>query len=410
MLKPIQGFITCTLVLLSSFALAADESNSGNNNELLPTEEVRIFTEALDQIRNHYVNDVSDSELLENAIKGMLEGLDPHSAYLTPSDYQDLQDNTSGEFGGLGLNITIENGFLKVITPIDDTPAYKAGIQSGDIIIKIDDNAIKSLPLDESVDLLRGPKGSKVTLTILRDGQSKPVEFELVRDIIKIKSVKSKILEKQYGYIRIAQFQNNSGIEVEKALKSMLDETANQLQGLVIDLRNNPGGVLTAAIDISDLFIKQGIIVYTEGKGESQREDFYATAKLMFEDKPIVVIINGGSASASEIVAGASVQTILPLPNERALKLTTAKYYTPLGRSIQAKGITPDIVVNPAKVTLVEESLQIKESNLSNHLSNDKKKADKKDKKPEKEDVEDNQLYEAIHLIKAINFSKSAKK
>lgn len=421
-----QKYLWHTLIISGLFllnaAVNADQAVT-NKTDKLPLEDLRTFTEAFHQIKTNYVNEVSDQELLEYAINGMLSGLDPHSSYLNKTDYLLLQESTSGEFGGLGLEVTLENGFIKVVSPIDDTPAYNAGIQAGDIILKINDNVVKGLKLDDSIDLMRGEKGSKVSLTIIREGLNKPKEITLVRDIIVIKSVKSQLLEDNYGYLRIAQFQTKTAQDVKEHLKKMLEKTQNQLQGLIIDLRNNPGGILNAAIDISDTFLTEGLIVYTEGRTAESREEFHASNNVMLKDKPIVILINGGSASASEIVAGAlqdhkraviagttsfgkgSVQVILPLPHERAIKLTTARYYTPLGRSIQAEGIKPDIQIQSAKLTPINDNIEVKEANLNKHLKGKKSKP----ATPEKEItplINDYQIHEALNLLKAMVFTQ----
>ena len=423
--QTLHSLLFSSLLIFSCWANA--ESDSAATEDELPLEDLRTFTEAFHQIRTNYVNEVSDQELLEYAINGMLSGLDPHSSYLNKTDYLLLQESTSGEFGGLGLEVTMENGFIKVVSPIDDTPAYRAGIQAGDLILKIDNKAVKGLKLDDSIDLMRGKKGSKVSLTIIREGMDKPLDITLKRDVIIIKSVKSRLLEKKYGYLRIAQFQNKTAKDVKTHIEKMLDDTNNQLQGLIIDLRNNPGGILNAAIDISDTFLTEGIIVYTEGRTNESKEEFHATNNALLKDKPIVILINSGSASASEIVAGAlqdhnraviagttsfgkgSVQVILPLPRERAIKLTTARYYTPLGRSIQAEGIKPDIKIQSAKLTFIKDTLEIKEANLSKHLKNKNKEKTAKNKESDPL-INDYQLHEALNLLKAMVFTQKTNK
>ncbi|HWV08659.1 MAG TPA: S41 family peptidase, partial [Pseudomonas sp.] len=353
----------------------------------LPLDDLRTFAEVMDRIKAAYVEPVSDKTLLENAIKGMLSNLDPHSAYLEPEAFLELQESTSGEFGGLGIEVGMEDGFVKVVSPIDDTPASKAGIQPGDLIVKIDGQPTKGLSMMEAVEKMRGKAGSKILLTLVREG-GKPFDVELTRAVIKVKSVKSQLLEDGYGYIRITQFQVNTGEEVGKALAKLRKDNGKKLRGLVLDLRNNPGGVLQAAVEVSDHFLKKGLIVYTEGRIANSELRFSADPADASEGVPLVVLINGGSASASEIVAGAlqdhkravlmgtdsfgkgSVQTVLPLNNDRALKITTALYFTPNGRSIQAQGIVPDIEVARAKVTREQDDENIKEADLQGHLGN----------------------------------------
>lgn len=427
-----------SLLALPLHTMAADEAfdadqdhprpgQSANNQGLLPLNELRTFADVFDRIKQAYVEDVDDKTLLENAIKGMLTELDPHSAYLEPEAYQDLQISTTGEFGGLGIEVGMEDGFVKVITPIDDTPAQKAGVMAGDLIIKLDDTPVKGMSLTDAVKLMRGKPGSVIKLTIMRQGVDKPLVIPVTRAVIQVQSVKQRMLDKHYGYIRLSQFQVHTGADMIKALAKLKKENGEDLRGLVLDLRNNPGGVLQAAVDVTDAFINEGLVVYTKGRLPDTDMQFSATPGDYLNGVPIVVLINGGSASASEIVAGAlqdhqravimgttsfgkgSVQTVLPLHNNRALKLTTARYYTPSGRSIQAEGIVPDITVENARLTTVEEGDRVKEADLSGHLSNpngDVKGASKKaaDGKGEPRLSEtDYQLYEALNLLKALN-------
>ncbi|UVE18204.1 S41 family peptidase [Pseudomonas sp. LS44] len=394
----------------------------------LPLDELRTFAEVLDRIKAAYVEPVDDKTLLENAIKGMLSNLDPHSAYLGPEDFQELQESTSGEFGGLGIEVGIEDGFVKVVSPIDDTPASKAGIQPGDLIIKIDGQPTKGLSMMEAVDKMRGKPGQKIELTLVREG-GQPFDLELTRAVIKVKSVKSQLLENGYGYLRITQFQVATGEEVGKALaKLKKDNGGKRLQGLVLDLRNNPGGVLQAAVEVADHFLKKGLIVYTKGRIANSELRFSADPADASEGVPLVVLINGGSASASEIVAGAlqdhkrailmgtdsfgkgSVQTVLPLSNERALKITTALYFTPNGRSIQAQGINPDVEVTRAKITREQDGEIYKEADLAGHLGNGNGGADKPTGKkaattPRPQD-DDYQLGQALNLLKGLNVTR----
>ncbi|HAC29747.1 MAG TPA: peptidase S41, partial [Marinobacter hydrocarbonoclasticus] len=299
--------------------------------EQLPLEDLRKFTEVFSRIKDAYVEDVSDTQLLESAIKGMLSDLDPHSTYLAPKDYEELEESTSGEFGGLGIEVGMENGFVKVISPIDDTPAQKAGVQAGDLIIKLDEKPVKGMSLEEAVNLMRGKPGTVLTLTIMREGESAPIEIDVTRDVIKVTSVKSRMIDNGYGYVRVTQFQAETGRQFLKALSDLEDEHGNDLDGLIIDLRNNPGGVLQAAVETADALLDEGLIVYTEGRIQSSRLRFSAKPGDVMAGTPIVVLINGGSASASEILAGAlqdheravvmgtqsfgkgSVQTVIPL-------------------------------------------------------------------------------------------------
>jgi carboxyl-terminal processing protease len=385
----ILGFL-----LFSSPLCAAEKSKK----ETLPLEDLQRFSAVIESIRNYYVNPIEDKQLFESAIHGMLSGLDPHSAFLEPEDFQDLKVSTSGKFGGLGIEVTMEDGFIRVISPIDDTPAQKAGILAGDMIIRLDETPIKGLSLRKAVELMRGAPGSKIILTILRKNENKPLKISVARDIIRVKSVKSKILDESYGYVRLSQFQSSTGEDLVDALKKLHPEGKDKaLKGLILDLRNNPGGILESSIKVADAFLDRkklkhdGLIVYTQGRLPKSELKERAHDGDMLNGAPIVVLINGGSASASEIVAGAlqdhgravvmgtqsfgkgSVQTVLPLKDNYGLKLTTALYYTPNGRSIQAKGISPDIVVEDLKMPGKKEDdiaqlMGLKEKDLKGHL------------------------------------------
>jgi len=392
----------------------------------LPLEDLRVFTEVFEKIKNDYVETRSDKELIEYAIGGMLTSLDPHSAFLNEEAFTELQVGTSGQFGGLGIEISMEDGFVKVVTPIDDTPAQRAGMKAGDLIIRLDDKTVKGMSLNDAVKVMRGEPGSDIELTVVREGEDKPLKVTITRAIIKVTSVKSRSLEKGYGYVRITQFQSRTGDNLASAISKLKDEN-DDLKGLILDLRNNPGGVLNAAVSVSDAFIDKGLIVYTEGRTNDSDNKFHATTGDLIKGAPLIVLVNGGSASASEIVAGAlqdhqravilgtqsfgkgSVQTILPMNNGTAVKITTARYFTPNGRSIQAEGIVPDIKVEPLKVAESEKSIgRVKEADLSGHLSNGNgKKEKKKSKSKEKEDIplsqKDFQLYEALNLLKGMN-------
>ncbi|WP_405119767.1 S41 family peptidase [Pseudomonas leptonychotis] len=422
--------LALAVALLGSTSLHAAQATAPatvNDSAPLPLDELRTFAEVMDRIKSAYVEPVSDKTLLENAIKGMLSNLDPHSAYLEPEAFRDLQESTSGEFGGLGIELGSEDGFLKVVSPIDDTPASAAGIQPGDLIVKINGQPTKGLSLMEAVEKMRGKAGTDIELTLVREG-SKPFDVELTRAVIKVKSVKSQLLDDGYGYVRITQFQVNSGEEVGKALAKLRKDNGKKLRGLVLDLRNNPGGVLQAAVEVTDHFLKKGLIVYTEGRIANSELRFNADPADASEGVPLVVLINGGSASASEIVAGAlqdhkrgvlmgtdsfgkgSVQTVLPLNNDRALKLTTALYFTPNGRSIQAQGIVPDIEVTRAKLTRERDESGIKEADLQGHLGNGNGGADKPSKgktsTPARPQDDDYQLSQALNLLKGLSVTR----
>jgi carboxyl-terminal processing protease len=354
-------------------------------------ESLEAFTNILAIVKKNYVEDVETKNLVSGAINGMLSSLDPHSAYLTPELYKELQMDTQGRFGGLGIEITIRGGILTVVSPIEDTPAAKAGVKPGDQIFKIEDEFTKDMTLVDAVKKMRGPRGTKITISIKREGVPELINFTLVRDTIRVQSVRSRNLEEGYGYIRLAQFQERSDRDLQRSLEKMAAEKSG-IKGVVLDLRNNPGGLLTQAVRIADLFLDSGMIVYTEGRIESQKQKYFAQKDGSWMDFPMVVLVNGGSASASEIVAGAlqdhkravvlgtktfgkgSVQTILPLDDSSALRLTTARYFTPKGRSIQAAGIVPDIIVEsvPQAEGKVEEKRRpnLREENLPHHLPN----------------------------------------
>ena len=419
----LTGLVAGVLVSIGHGVFAERESSQAT----LPVEELRTFSDVFGRIKNDYVVDVDDKELIENAIRGMLSGLDPHSSYLDAEQFTELQVGTTGQFGGLGIEVGMENGFVKVIAPIDDTPAQRAGVESGDLVIRLDDTPVKGMTLNEAVKIMRGKPGSDIELTIVREGLDQPLKITITRDIIKVKSVRARMLEPGFGYLRISQFQSKSAENMVDAIEDLKKENKGPLQGLVLDLRNNPGGVLNGAVAVSDAFLRKGMIVYTEGRIADSRLRFNATPDDVIDGAPLVVLVNQGSASASEIVAGAlqdhkraiivgvqtfgkgSVQTILPLSSDSALKLTTARYYTPSGRSIQAEGITPDIELESIKVSSVEQNIEpLKEADLSHHLVNGdgKKKADKKSA-DEEEDValsaaDDYMLYEALNMLKGL--------
>ena len=439
--------ITLFLLLFSASMVSADESNPepvietsdeatatqaipemalAQEEELeprLPLNELRVFAEAFNRISSAYVEEIDDRTLLENAIRGMLSQLDPHSAYLDKDSFDDLQETTSGNYGGLGIEIGMEDGFVRVIAPMDETPAAKAGIESGDLIIQLDDAPVNGMSLSEAIEQMRGEPGSDVKVTIVKNGESSPTELTLTREIIQVASVRQRYLEDGYGYLRIAQFQSGTGDEVEKAIIRLKDD--GDLEGLIIDLRNNPGGVLQSAVEVSDVFMERGLIVYTAGRLDQTQLKYNATGNDATNGVPIVVLVNEGTASASEIVAGAlqdhgraivmgtntfgkgSIQTILPLNNEKAIKLTTARYFTPSGKSIQAEGIVPDIWVDRSKVTPIKTNpWRLKEKDLRKHLENgDDAKGSSAPKEISNMELasRDYQLNEALTLLKGLH-------
>lgn len=390
-------------------------------------EDLKVFTDVLGIIQKDYVEETKSKDLIYGAIKGMLETLDPHSAFMPPNMYKEMQEETKGRFEGLGIEITIKDSILTVVSPIEGTPAYKAGVLAGDQIVKIDGESTKNFTLMDSVKRLRGPRGTKVTISILREGFTKPKDFTLVREVIPVRSVRHELLEKNYGYIRLSQFQEKTDDEFEKAMKALEEESKGTLRGLILDLRNNPGGLLDQAVKIADRFIESGLIVSVEGRKEDQKMKFYAHPDGNLAHYPLVVLVNGGSASGAEIVAGAiqdqgrglivgtqtfgkgSVQTIIPLKDGSGLRLTTARYFTPNGRSIQAKGIVPDIIVKPSRPEEEKEVLTPKlpaERDLERHLMDVGKGVPKEQEKSKKEEVKekkpaDNQLERALELLKS---------
>ena len=420
----ITGLMLGVLVSIGHGVFAERETSEAT----LPVEELRTFSDVFGRIKSDYVESVEDKDLLENAIRGMLTGLDPHSAYLDIEQFKELQVGTTGQFGGLGIEVGMEDGFVKVIAPIDDTPAQRAGVKAGDLVIRLDDTPVKGMTLNEAVKVMRGKPGTDIQLTIVREGLDKPLQITITRDIIKVKSVKHRLLEPGYGYLRISQFQSKTADYLMDAMDKLKEENSGALKGMILDLRNNPGGVLNGAVAVSDAFLDKGLIVYTEGRLPNSSLRFNATPDDVADGAPIVVLVNQGSASASEIVAGAlqdhkraiiigartfgkgSVQTILPLSGGTALKLTTARYYTPSGHSIQAEGITPDIELEPLKLSSVEQNIDpLSEADLSGHLENGDKQKSGKDKQDEQDKNgtetsirNDYQLYEALNMLKGM--------
>ncbi len=405
--------------------------------------QLNLFGEVFERVRANYVDPVTDKELIEHALNGMLSNLDPHSSYLTAKDFADMQVQTKGEFGGLGIEVTMEDGFVKVVSPIDDTPAFKAGILASDYITHIDDTPVMGTTLNEAVDKMRGKVGTSVNLTVRREGVDAPLQFTLKRDVIRIKSVRHRIEQDNVGYIRVTTFNQNTADGVESAIADIKKQVGDEkLAGYILDLRNNPGGLLDQAIGLSDLFLDKGEIVSTRGRNEEDTKRDNATPGDTTGGKPVVVLINGGSASASEIVAGAlqdhrraillgtksfgkgSVQTVIPMPGNGAMRLTTARYYTPSGRSIQAKGIDPDIVVEQARIEQISSVGDIHEADLPGALKNPNEKTspapevkkviteppakkgseDKEDQtKKEQEESQDYQLSRALDLIRGVS-------
>jgi len=433
------GALIGASVTLTQGVLADKSSKS---SDPLAFKDLQTFVEILNRVKSDYVEPVDDKTLIENAVRGMLSGLDPHSAYLDKEEYQDMNVVTTGKFGGLGIEVQMQNGLVRVVSPIDDTPAAKAGIQPGDLIVKIDDTPVKGLSLSEAVDKMRGEPGTKVKLTVVHDGDNGPKVLDLKRETISVASVRGKLLDDQLGYLRISSFTTDTDASLIKEFNKLVKDSKGGLNGLVIDLRNNPGGVLDGAVKVSDEFLESGPIVSIKGRDASAQRVFEAHEGDLLAGKPIVVLINGGSASASEIVAGAlqdqkraiivgtrsfgkgSVQTILPLTNEGAIKITTARYFTPSGRSIQAEGIEPDVIVKPLKLAKADGDDDtsgfdsIKEADLKGSLENKDDKAAKDaraktlaDREQRAKDTQqlaetDYTLYEATNLLRGLVLAK----
>ncbi|MFP3874419.1 MAG: S41 family peptidase [Thiohalophilus sp.] len=442
-----NSFTRNTIILLIGLTLGVTLTMAGgvvaerqSDSEQLPLETVQALSEVFQRVKDNYVEEVDDKTLLENAIRGMLTGLDPHSSYLDEKATTELRIGTSGEFGGLGIVVGMEDGFVKVVSPIDDTPAAKAGIRSGDLIIRIDDKSVKGMSLDDAVKLMRGKPGTKIVLTVVREGEDKPLTFELERDKIRVESVKARTLEDGYGYVRISNFQKRTGSDLREEISQLKKDNDGKLSGLVLDMRNNPGGLLDAAVSVSDAFITEGDIVSIKGRTEDNKQTARATPGDILDGAPIVVLINGGSASASEIVAGAlqdhrraiimgsesfgkgSVQSVIDLQNKTAIKLTTALYYTPDMRSIQADGIHPDIRLSDVTVAArTDEGLKpLREADLGGHLMNGSKEDTQTDNgdgttdngdgadadKEDKDDTlvsDDYPVFEALNLLKGMD-------
>lgn len=425
--KKSRAFLLLSLLALTHLTAVAapvEKKKPTANEGLLPLDELRTFTRAYDHVRTSYVEEISDSKMLEYAIKGMIAELDPHSAYLDKEAYAELQATTSGEFGGVGLEVGMDDGAIKVITPLDGSPSQKAGIKPGDIIVRIDDQPMKGKTLTDATRLMRGPKDTPIKMSLTRKGMDDPIEVVVIRDLIHVQSVIVKPIADDYLYIRIAQFQTNSGRDFSEQLRENL-KAHPKTKGLVLDLRNNPGGVLQASVDVADAFLETGTVVYTQGRMENSSVSYAATPGDLASGLPLVVLINSGSASASEIVAGAlqdhkraiimgtrsfgkgSVQTVIPITEDRAIKLTTALYFTPNGRSIQAKGIEPDVRLEKMS-TGVAQKAPLAEADLAGHLNNkDGQEIGSSNRERETimgdDTLKDNQVLDAINLLKGLH-------
>jgi len=414
--------LTVAVVTLSLAILTTPENKVEASSETY--RQLNLFGDVFAKVREDYVEEVDDAKLIEAAINGMLSSLDPHSSYLNPKNYDGMKVQTRGKFGGLGIEVTMENGFVKVVSPIDDTPAAKAGVQAGDYITHLDGDAVLGLTLSEAVEKMRGLVDTDLALTIRREGEKEPVEISITRAIITVQSVRGRLEDDDILYVRISSFTEQTDKGLRKTVEKLKAEAGDDYKGIILDLRNNPGGLLDQAIAVSDAFLEKGEIVSTRGREADDAQRYNAKIDDIVEGKPVVVIINGGSASASEIVAGAlqdhgravvlgtksfgkgSVQTIVPLQGNGAMRMTTARYYTPSGNSIQAKGITPDIEVEQAKLEVLEGRAGRSEADLRNHLENgtegDAKGKDDKVSEAEVEEIQDYQLLRAKDLLKGV--------
>jgi len=383
-------------------------------------QELELFTDVLSIVRKSYVEEVDFKKLIYGALEGMLATLDPHSSFMTPDIYREMKIDTEGEFGGLGIEITLKDGLLTVVAPIEDTPAHRAGLLPGDSIVRIEGRSTKDMGIMEAVKLMRGPKGSEITIGVMREAFDKPRDFTIVREVIQIKSVKFRTMEKGFGYVRISQFQAHTVEDLRKALAALREESGGSLSGLILDLRNNPGGLLDQAVAVADLFVREGLLVYTQGREPGSQMEFEATAAGTEPYYPMVALINEGSASASEIVAGAlhdhdravimgtqsfgkgSVQTIIPLSDDSGLRLTTARYYTPNGTSIQARGITPDLVVPRMEIRELQGPGRVRERDLQNHFETEDQpgRGAEEAQAPDEAVRSDYQLIRALDLLK----------
>jgi len=430
----------CILVSLITatwfgLAIAQDQEAKPDDQELeetLPLDELQVFAEVFGKIKSEYVDEAKDVDLLRDAIRGMLSGLDPHSTFLEPEAFKEIRISTEGKFGGLGIEVTTDGGLIKVVAPIDGTPAADADIEPGDVIVMIDGKPVRGMDLRDAVESMRGEPGTRIVLSIAREGRSETIDVPLVRAVIKVASVRGEMLESHFGYARISSFQSGTSNNLRSQIEKLAMQNEGELDGLVLDLRNNPGGVLNSAVEVSDLFLEDGNIVATKGRDQAADSSFEARPGDILRGAPLVVLVNGGSASASEIVAGAlqdhqraiimgtrtfgkgSVQTVIPMNNGGALKLTTARYYTPLDRSIQARGIEPDIVVKQTKFAQANANRRssVRESDLAGHLKEESETEETSDKvEPEQEKpaesgsnlaIEDYQVGEALNLLKGM--------
>ena len=415
------------LLALSSSYVAMAQTNEPTEEKSLAVstsfEELQLFADTFDAIRRGYVEDVTDAELFEMAVKGMLTSLDPHSAYLTDDDYENLQESTEGQFTGLGIEIGYRGGFIAIVTPIDGSPAIDAGLKAGDVILKIDGTSTQGMSTSESSTYMRGPEGTTVTLEIGRAGESQPFDVVVTRGVIDVPSVRSRELDDGYWLIRVSRFQRDSGREVTSAIESALEK--GEVKGVVLDVRNNPGGVMNASVEMASNFLDGGLVVYTKGRHPDSMNTYNAEPGELLPGVPVVVLVNGGSASASEIIAGAlqdrgravimgtqsfgkgSVQTVLPVSETKALKLTTSLYYTPNGRSIQAEGIVPDVVVERAQLTSLEQGNRLREADLNRSIENAGSTVETETEAIATLREDDNQIYEAFTLLKGINVYQS---
>lgn len=426
-MRSLLSLILFAFMIFPVAACAQERNTKGTATTEDTYRQLSLFGDVFERVRAQYVEEVTDEDLVKTAINGMLTSLDPHSSYLDEKDFADMRVQTSGEFGGLGIEVTMEDGFVKVVSPIDDTPAAKAGVKAGDFIVALDGESVIGLGLNEAVDRMRGKVGTKIKITIQREGTAEPIEVDITRDIIRIQSVRHRIEQDDIGYIRISTFNQNTQPMLEKSIADIKKQGGDKIKGYVLDLRNNPGGLLDQAISVSDSFLDKGEIVSTRGRGDRDTHRDNATPGDLLDGKPIVVLINGGSASASEIVAGAlqdhrrallvgtptfgkgSVQTVIPLPGHGAMRLTTARYYTPSGRSIQAKGIEPDIEIEQARIEEIDSSMRMREGDLRRALDRDAGGENvkiitkpKDDDAEEAKEPEDYQLMRAIDLLRGI--------
>ena len=419
--------LLAALLALSASYVAMAQTNEPTEDKASAVstsfEELQLFADTFDAIRRGYVEDVTDAELFEMAVKGMLTSLDPHSAYLTDDDYENLQESTEGQFTGLGIEIGYRGGFIAIVTPIDGSPAIDAGLKAGDVILKIDGTSTQGMSTSESSTYMRGPEGTTVTLEIGRAGESQPFDVVVTRGVIDVPSVRSRELDDGYWLIRVSRFQRDSGREVTTAIESALEQ--GDVKGVVLDVRNNPGGVMNASVEMASNFLDGGLVVYTKGRHPDSMSTYNAEPGDLLPGVPVVVLVNGGSASASEIIAGAlqdrgravimgtqsfgkgSVQTVLPVSETKALKLTTSLYYTPNGRSIQAEGIVPDVIVERAQLTSLEQGNRLREADLNRSIENAGPNIETETEAIATLREDDNQVYEAFTLLKGINVYQS---